>query len=350
MARGARTLGAAAAVAGGLALGFLAERRFVHQRLTVPDYPPGTVALGSIDGDVRTVPGPDGMDVTIETYGPRGAPQLVLSHGWICTSRAWHHQVAALADRYRIITYDQPGHGRTSAPSTALYDLDLLGDTLRVVIEQATGPGPLVVAGHSMGGMAVLNAVDRHHDLLDDRLGGVVLLSTTSQARAERVGFELGISALARLERGIERIVPVLRDPRVAEASQRLYRSSSDLSTLLVRRIGVGPDTDPQVVAFVEKLVLDSDPDIVLGLAAAVLGVDVEAGLSRLHVPISIVVGTHDRLTPVSLSRRMARTSGADLHVLDGVGHMSLLEAPDVTNQILIDHLERVTSSQTAGR
>lgn len=344
MERAARTVGAAAAVAGGLALGFLAERRFVHQRLQAPPLPAGVVPLGSIAGEVRTVPGPDGMDLTIETYGPPDAPQLVLSHGWICTGRAWHHQVAALADRYRIITYDQPGHGRTSSPESSTYDLDLLGDTLRVVIEAASVSGPLVLAGHSMGGMAVLNAIHRHDDLLDDRVGGVALLSTTSKARADRIGFEVGISGLAKLERGIQRIVPVLRDPRVVSASERLYRSSSDLSTLLVRRIGVGPDADPQVVAFVEQLVLDSDPDIVLGLAAAVLGVDVEAGLSRLRVPTSIFVGSDDRLTPVSLSERMAKRSGAELHVLDGVGHMSLLEAPDEINRALIEHLDRVAT------
>ena len=366
MRRTAVTLGATAAVAGGLALGFLAERRFLHPRLEPAPPDPEAAELGSIAGDLRVIEGPDGLPVTVETYGPGGrsrtgaaaapsskrsarasgtgaaaadAPQLVLSHGWICTGRAWHEQVRGLADRYRIITYDQPGHGRTPAPASGEYDLDLLGDTLNAVVEQAADPGPIVLVGHSLGGMSLLNAVDRHRESLDERVAGVVLLSTTSRARPERFTFEFGLHAVAQLEEGIRRVVPRLRNSRVSGVTGRAYGSTSDLSTLIVRAMAVGPEPDPRVVAFVEQMRATSDPDMVLGLAEAVLGADVDAGLARLHAEVSIVVGSHDRLTPRSLSERMAEVSGAELIELAGIGHMAPLEAGDQVNEILERHL-----------
>ena len=378
MRRTAVTLGATAAVAGGLALGFLAERRFLHPRLEPAPPDPAAAQLGSIAGDLRVIDGPDGLPVTVETYGPKAGagagrsraasatgsaraasaasttgsaraasaaspaddvPQLVLSHGWICTGRVWHEQVRGLADRYRIVTYDQPGHGRTPAPESGEYDLDLLGDTLNAVVEQAAGPGPIVLVGHSLGGMSLLNAVDRHRESLDERVAGVVLLSTTSRARPERFTFEFGLHAVAQLEQGIRRVVPRLRSSRVSGVTGKVYGSTSDLSTLIVRAMAVGPEPDPRVVEFVEQMRATSDPDMVLGLAEAILGADVDAGLARLHAEVSIVVGSHDRLTPRSLSERMAEVSGAELIELPGIGHMAPLEAGDEVNAILERHL-----------
>ncbi|MFP4634549.1 MAG: alpha/beta fold hydrolase [Nitriliruptoraceae bacterium] len=339
--RGLLAAGIGAALAGGAAVGFVAERAIVRGRL-VPPTPEeeGEVALGSLAGELTRVAGPDGLDVAIETYGPRGAPQLVLSHGWICTGRVWHEVVTRLSGRYRVITYDQPGHGRTDAPSDGHYDLDLLGDALASVIATATDPGPLVLAGHSLGGMTVLNAA-RRHPQVRERLRGVALLSTTSSAKAERLGFELGIRTIARLERGLRRAVPTLRDPKVTSAADRLTRSSSDLSYLVARWTSVGPNADPRIVTFTQQMALSSGSDVVFGLASAVLGVDEDAGLDALaEVPTTLMVGAHDRLTPVALSQRMAERSQARLIELADVGHMSPLEAGEAVAEVLREHLE----------
>ncbi len=369
-----RAAGVGAAVAGGLALGFVAERALVRAKL-VPPLPPAERPLGEISGEQRRIDGPDGTRVLVETYGPAGAPQVVLAHGWILTGRAWHEQVVRLQDRYRLVTYDQPGHGRSSPPASGAYDLDLLGDTLAAVVEAATEPGPLVVAGHSLGGMGILNAV-RRHPAVRERLAGVVLLSTTSSARSERLTLEVGIRAAARLERGIRRLVPTLRDPRVVQVADRVTTATSDLSYLVARWTAVGPDADPHIVAFTQQLALESGSDVVLGLVESVLGVDEDAGLDALAgsgvlggldadarldadgglddlagsdvlggldalaaVPTTIVVGTHDRLTPTSLSRRMAERTRGRLVVLPRVGHMAPLEAGAEVSELLVSHL-----------
>lgn len=354
MRRTAKALGATAAVAGGIALGFVAERRLLHPRLEVAAPQEGEPELGTLAGEERIIEGPDGLPIAVETYGPpRGThggprPQVVLVHGWICTGRVWHEQVRGLAEDTRLITFDLPGHGRTPSPGSGDYDLDLLADSLLAVIEEVAEPGPVVLVGHSLGGMTVMHAMDRHRERLDDRVTDVVVMSTTSRARPERFTFEFGIHAVSQLERGVRRVVPRLRESRISGATGRLYGSSSDLSTLLVRSMAVGPAADPRVADFTEQLRIASDPDMVLGLASAVLGVDVDAGLARSHARISIVVGTHDRLTPRSLSERMAAISGGELVELPGVGHMAPLEGGDDVNRLLRGHLAHAAETWQA--
>lgn len=335
-----------AAVAGGLAAGFLAERRVVHRRLAARrrDAP-----LGSLAGELVVIDGPDGMQVATESYGPVDAPQLLLAHGWVCTGRVWHEQVLALADTYRVITYDQPGHGRTSRPASGSYSLDLLGDTLRTVIEQVARPGPLVVAGHSMGGMTLLNAARRHDDLLDERVAGVVLVSTTSDAQpTRRLSFDASIQAFARLDAAVRRLTPRLRDPRVIDLADRATASTSDLSHLLTSWVSTGPGAAPDVIDFTQQMALESGSEVVIGLAEAILDVHEDAGLDHLLLrgtPVSIVVGGQDRLTPTGLSQRMADRVGAELVIVDDIGHMLPLEAPDALNAVLRRHLERVAGT-----
>ena len=165
-------------------------------------------------------------------------------------------------------------------------------------------------------------------------------MSTTSRANVPDVALEFGIGAAARAERVLRRVVPWLQAHGAAAAAARGYRSSTDLSFLLARALSVGPGADPRVVDFTEQLVLDSDPDMVLASLRGLLTMDVDDALAELRVPTTIVVGDHDRLTPISLSRRMAaRCPTASLVELEGVGHMAPLEAPAEVNAVLASHL-----------
>lgn len=354
MGRRARAALTAGAVMAGSAAGFLAERRVLRSRLAAPPPSPGP-PLGSIAGDRCELDGPDGVRVLVETYGPDtpvddGAdrpPTLVLVHGWTMTGRIWHEQVAGLADRHRIVTYDQPGHGRSSPPRSGTYSIDLLGDTLAAVVDATTAPdGPVVVAGHSLGGMTVLNAVRRHPDLAA-RIRAVALLSTTSgSGSGDGLRLGLGVHSLARIEGPLRRLgqrlpAPLGRLARAAPtfaetAATRFYTASSDLSFALTRFVALAPDSDPRHVDFTEQLALDSDLGMIRALTAPVLGLDEDEGLACLPVPTVIVTGGRDHLVSPHQSRRMAdRCPHAELLVLPGIGHMTLLEAHDEVNAVL---------------
>jgi len=84
----------------------------VAPSLTDPDVP----------GEQRWVGSADGTRLNVQLHGPKDAPAVVFSHGWTCSTRYWNPQVRALGADYRVITYDQRGHGasannRSTAPT-----------------------------------------------------------------------------------------------------------------------------------------------------------------------------------------------------------------------------------------
>lgn len=324
---------AAVAAAAGAVAGYRLERALLGDRLDLPPRPGPDV--GAIDGERIELGGPDGVRVTVERYGPADAPQIVLAHGWTNTGRVWHEQITGLANRYRLITYDQPGHGRTSRPRTARYDLDLFGDTLATVIDRATEPGPLVLVGHSLGGMTVLNFCRRHGRVRHGRIVGALLLSTTSRARADDLTFGFGIHTVARIEFAIRHALR-LGQSGARFLAHRVYQASTDLSFVMTRLFGLQQHADPRHVDFTEQLLLDSDFEMVTGMLAPMLTLDEDDGLLCLDVPTVIACGTKDKLTPVELSRRMARRQpSATLLELAGIGHMAQLEAAPAINAVI---------------
>lgn len=313
----------------GALVGYGAERRWLRPRLAATRAAGLDVVPG---GERSTVIGPGDVEVSVEAFGSdTNAPTIVFAHGWTMTRQAWIEQIRGLGERYRLVTYDQPGHGRSSGPEGA-YSFDLLGDALAAVAAD-TGDDALVLVGHSLGGMTVLNALRRHPDLAL-RVRSVVLSSTASSAAVE-AGLGSGLLQLARFERLIAGFA-TRYGQRTITLSRRVYRASSDLSYLLVRHIGLSGAAAPHHVDLTEQLLLDSNPEAFLGFAARVLGMDEDEGLACLQVPTWIVVGDHDRVTPRGYSRRMAAACPhAELVELPGVGHMVPLEAADAFNALV---------------
>src|SRR4051794_9146637 len=108
----------------------------------------------------------DGVRLHVEARGPAEAPvTVVLLHGWCLDRRTWQHQVTALRAMHpkpRIITYDARGHGRSSATRLPSATLGQLGDDLAEVLRHYAARGPVVLAGHSMGGMTIMEYAHRH--------------------------------------------------------------------------------------------------------------------------------------------------------------------------------------------
>ncbi|HZX05585.1 alpha/beta fold hydrolase, partial [Kribbella sp.] len=128
----------------------------------------------------------DGVRLNVEVTGPADAPVTVLLvHGWTCSTRSWHNQVEGLPqiigqDAVRVVTYDHRGHGRSDAAPAGSMRLDQLADDLVAVLDEVVGDGPVVYAGHSMGGMTLMAAADRYPELFGPRIRAAALVSTTS--------------------------------------------------------------------------------------------------------------------------------------------------------------------------
>jgi pimeloyl-ACP methyl ester carboxylesterase len=128
----------------------------------------------------------DGTALHVEVEGGPAAPvTVVLAHGWTVDARTWGPVASALAGPgARVVRYDHRGHGRSSAVDPATMTLDQLADDLAELVAAVAPTGPLVLAGHSMGGMTIMALAERHPDVVA-RTAGVGLVATAAGGLAD---------------------------------------------------------------------------------------------------------------------------------------------------------------------
>ena len=129
----------------------------------------------------RTVRTYDGVDLHVEVDGAEDAPlTVVLSHGFTARLAEWELQRTALRDRARLVLWDQRGHGRSGWTPLTQATIDRTGRDLGQVLDAVVPTGPVVLAGHSMGGMSILALARQRPELFGDRVVGVFLLATSA--------------------------------------------------------------------------------------------------------------------------------------------------------------------------
>ncbi|MGH8868038.1 MAG: SDR family NAD(P)-dependent oxidoreductase [Actinomycetes bacterium] len=313
----------------------------LRDRLVGPDQPEPASRTGLADlaglaglpGEAteHTVAAADGLPLHVEEYGPADAPvTVVLVHGWQMSARCWHRQVPGLvADGFRVLAYDHRGHGRSSATEPASATIDQLADDLAAVLEARVPTGPLVLAGHSMGGMTLMALAERHPRLLAERVAGLALVST-SPARLDESTFGLPQPFPALVHRTMPLVLQ--REQHAARRGHRFLPPAARRG--MVRLSAFGRHPRPDDVALVTDLVMSTSPD-----AAAYfhreLGVhDRDHALASMRgVRTVLMTGTRDGLCPTAHTRAMAEAlPEASLHVYRDAGHMLMLErAGDVT-------------------
>ena len=107
-------------------------------------------------------------------------PTVVLSHGYCLSLTSWVFQRRALrAAGYRVVLWDQRGHGKSGTGEAEHNNIDQLGDDLARVIATAAPTGPLVLVGHSMGGMTMMSLALTHEHVLHDRVVGAAFVATS---------------------------------------------------------------------------------------------------------------------------------------------------------------------------
>lgn len=332
-----RTTLAIAGVAGAAAVAGLAAYRARRRRAVVraADRPPhALLAPPTVEPDVIDLTTDDGAHLNVRAYGDPDADPIVLSHGWTCNADYWIPQINALAGRYRVITYDQRGHGRSDL-GTRTFGPDVLADDLAAVLEATVPAGrKAVLAGHSMGGMSIIAWAGRHPDQVREKASGVLLASTgTDSLLAEAA---LLPSRLGRVQEPVARRLLGAALPLVA----------SPVTTRALKYVALAPGSSTAEVAFCEKIVLGCTPRARGNWGTALSAFDIRDGLDHLTVPTTVLVGSADRLTPPVHARKLAETLKTCGHlerlvVLDGIGHMSSVEAIDAFDDELLHLAER---------
>jgi pimeloyl-ACP methyl ester carboxylesterase len=241
-----------------------------------------------------------------------------------------------------MVFYDQPGHGRSAKLHSGEYTLDSLGAALKQVIDATAPEEPIVLIGHSMGGMTIMALAEQYPDLFADRIRAVVFIST-SAGKLDEVTFGMP-DFLSRFTRPL---VPVITGAGRLTGGMidNVRRASSDLAWLLTRRYGFGTERpSPALVSYVEQMNSLTGTEVVARYLRAIYTHARYPALEALQqVETLVICGEKDVLTPSSHSQEICRVlPDARFVSVPDAGHVALLEQPDVVNAALMDFLEQI--------
>jgi 3-oxoadipate enol-lactonase len=255
-------------------------------------------------GVFERVPGSPGL-----AYEWAGQGQaVVMLHGIGGNRRNWSHQIAALSATHRALAWDARGYGDSDDYEGALDFTQFSDDLLRLL--NHIGCERAHLCGLSMGGRIALDFHDRH----PERVASLILADSFP-------GYDASFT-----QEGRERFVRERRQPLLDG------KSFSDIAPTLAKTL-VSPTAAPAVVEQLVESICRLHRESYLKTIEAMTMYQPVADLSRIKVPVQIIVGADDKLTPPSISQRMAAAiPHARLLVIANAGHLSNLEQPDAFN------------------
>jgi pimeloyl-ACP methyl ester carboxylesterase len=281
-----------------------------------------------------TVRTDDGVDLHVEVDGRSDAPlTVVFSHGFTARLGEWDLQRQALRSRARLVLWDQRGHGRSGWTPLTRATIERTGRDLGQVLDAVVPRGPVVLAGHSMGGMSVMALARQRPELFGTRVVGVVLLATSAGGLVSHGAVGLAVRIMRRLH-----LLPLYLWllQALAPTLERHRRRGTRIGRYYTRRYLFGrDDANRKDVRTVQELLEETPLPVTMAFYATFLDHDETTALPVLaRVPVTVVAATHDRLTPLPHGRRLAEEIGAsaELVVVDGAGH-----SVNVTRTAIVD-------------
>ena len=278
----------------------------------------------------------DGLHLNVATYGPHDAPVTVfLAHCWTLNQEDWHYQVRDLqrefGHRIRIVTWDHRGHGDSDPVTREQATIENLARDWADLIDDLAPTGPLVLAGHSIGGMSLMQLADVRPELFD-RVVGAAFVSTSSGGLDT---VTLGLPEMGQVARAQ---IPRMLALRSRTLSRRARRRAPIVERLVMRRFVFGRPLRLADAALAVDGLINSPGNTVVGFYEDCMHHDRVHALKVLDdIPTHVLVGTRDVLTPPGHARRIAdHVSGSVLTVVPDAGHMLPLERDQLVSGTLI--------------
>jgi pimeloyl-ACP methyl ester carboxylesterase len=332
---GPRAIAATAAL-GAVAAGAALQRRHLRAIAHDEDYRRLRAPLG---GRPLRITSADGSELYAEAFGPDDADTVVLAHGWTEQLTYWGPVIKRLrAHGLRVVAYDLRGHGRSRPAADGDYSLERFGEDLDAVLA-AAGAGddhePATVAGHSLGAMSIA-AWAEHHD-------------PRARARAAAM-VNTGLGDLVSGHLLLPQLVRFLNHPWASRAVLGSHAPvppfSTPLQQAMIRYTAFGPNASMGDVAFYERMLIDTPPDVRAAVGVALTSMDLWHAVASITVPTLVISGANDRLTPPAHAQKIteALPYPAGLLELADTGHMSPLERPREVSEAL-ERLIRETAS-----
>ena len=250
------------------------------------------------------------MVVSYSDLGPDNAPVIIFIHGFPLNKFMWNKQIEALKDNFRVIAYDIRGHGESDTGNDP-FSIDLFVDDL-IRFMNALKIQKASLCGLSLGGYIALKAIEDY----PERFEALVLSDTTCKTDSPK--------AKAIRLKSIENIIKNGVYKYADRSLENLFAPES-LST------------KPQEILSVKEMIMNTSE---LSLCSTLLALsareETSSGLSEINVPVLILVGENDGITPPAAARFMQKKiKNSSLEVIEGAGHLSNLENREAFNQHL---------------
>jgi pimeloyl-ACP methyl ester carboxylesterase len=330
----------AALAAGGIAMGIELERRIVAKRIG-RNSQADLEEFFSLRSDGPDVITPDGVVLHTEVdEGPADEFTLVFVHGYGLNLDCWHFQRLHFRGQLRQVLYDQRSHGRSGRSEAELCRIPQLGEDLYQILQEVVGDTPMVLIGHSMGGMAIMRLAQSRPDLFGSQVLGVALFCTSAGDIANHSPIR-GIPGRT-FHRIAEPLMAGLN--RIPELVAQGRRAGSDLGYVVTRRLAFGPDVPPSYVDFASEMLAEIPLEVVADYYPAFDDLDEFRALEIVSsVPTVVVGGENDVITPIEHTARIIDLlPKAEAIRVENCGHLGMIEKHEIFNDALDRLLERV--------
>jgi pimeloyl-ACP methyl ester carboxylesterase len=275
-------------------------------------------------GTVQRVSRPDGSVLQVEFYGPKDGQPIIMSHGWGPNSTVWYYAKRQLSHGFRVIVWDLPGLGKSSRPKNNDYSLEKYARDLEAVVAIA-GDKPVILLGHSMGGMINLTFCRLFPEHLGRRVAGLILVDTTYTNPVKTCIFSGLVRKLQKPLLEPLLYLTILLSPIMWLITWLSYFNGSLYISVELSGF-TGTETRGQLnfAGFLSAL---GSPGVLARGTLAMFNYDETKTLATINVPVLIVCGASDIATkPVASDRMKAELPIAELVTIKRGGHMALME------------------------
>lgn len=254
--------------------------------------------------------------VSYTVDGAADAPVVVLSNSLGATREMWQDQIPALAERFRVVSYDTRGHGRSPAPEGP-YTIDDLVDDVVALLDEL-GADRAHVVGLSLGGMTALRLAARE----PGRVDRLAVLCTS-----------------AKPEPG----------PFLERAAAVRSGGTAPLAPAIAAR-WLTPEyatAHPDLVSRLEAMIAGADDQGYAACCEVVARLDLRDDLHRIGAPTLVVSGAADLALPPEHQQAIAEgIAGAEWLTVEPAAHLANLEQPDRITAALLAHLDPAEGSR----
>ncbi len=305
----------------------------------------------------RVVVASDGVPLHVEIDLARGEvpddgvrPTVVFSHGYCLSNQSWVFQRRSLREAgYRVVLWDQRGHGRSGVGDRDSYDIDQLGEDLLMVLQETVPEGPIVLVGHSMGGMTMMALGLVDEVFVRERVIGAAFIATSP-------------SKLSDMSFGIARPVGQFIYKIAPSAASRLsnrqglvdgsVRAGRDVVDFFVDWGSFGSPVPLSIAQLTTDMIVGTRMDTISAFMPRFNTHDKSEALAAYRgVETLVVNGVMDRLTPPHHSDEIVRlVPGAEHVVVAEAGHIIMLEHPALVSDQILELIDRARRHADLGQ